>query len=124
MQIDALAAMTTSSTKPAASNEGFVLCLPGQKLDVSLLINKKKKFRNRGGRDGAMAAMRKLDEDGLGKLIMRKSKGSIRVSRVIVVGIVFVIAIVAVHVVVANFIHYNRHGISLKPKFQLIKMEN
>ena len=91
---------------------------------------KKKKFRNRGGRDGAMAAMRKLDEDGLGKLIMRKSKGSIRVSRVIV----FVIAIVAVHVVVVawedlgrcitNFIHYNRHGISLKPKFQLIKMEN
>ena len=71
MQIDALAAMTTSSTKPAA---GFVLCLPGQKLDVSLLINKKKKFRNRGGRDGAMAAMRKLDEDRLGKLIMRKSK--------------------------------------------------
>ena len=76
--------MTTSSTKPAASNEGFVLCLPGQKLDVSLIINKKK-FRNRGGRDGAMAAMRKLDEDGLGKLIMRKSKGSIRVSRVIAI---------------------------------------
>lgn len=37
--------------------------------------------RNRGGREGSMAAMRKLHEDGFGKLIMRKSKGSIRVSR-------------------------------------------
>lgn len=56
-----------------------MLCLPGKRLDVSWLINKKKKFRNRGGRDGAMAAMKNLELDGLGNLLPRKSKGSIQV---------------------------------------------
>ena len=42
-------------------------------------MNKKKKFRSKGGRDGAMAAMRQLEEEGLGELVLRKSKGSIKV---------------------------------------------
>ena len=38
-----------------------------------------KKFRSRGGRDGALTAMRQLEADDLGKLVLKKSKGSIKV---------------------------------------------
>ena len=55
------------------------MSLPGEVLDISVLVNKKKKFRSKGGRDGAMAAMRQLEEEGLGELVLRKSKGSIKV---------------------------------------------
>ena len=48
-------------------------------MDISILVKKKKKFRNKGGRDGAMVAMRQLEEEGLGELVLRKSKGSIKV---------------------------------------------
>lgn len=61
-------------------NEAFVLTLPGGVLDVSFLVNKKKKFRSKGGRDGAIGTMQKLEKDGLGKLVMKKSKGTIKVS--------------------------------------------
>ena len=64
---------------PQESNGAFVLTLPGKILDVSLFVNRKKKVRSRGGRDGALAAMRQLEEDGLGKLVLKKSKGSIKV---------------------------------------------
>ena len=72
--------MSTSPHPKCSSNESFVLLLPGRQLDVSSLVNKKKKFRNRGGRDGALSAMRKLEENGLGKLVVKQSKGSIKVS--------------------------------------------
>lgn len=68
-----------SNASSQQSNEAFVLALPGKTLNVSLLVNRKKKFRSRGGRDGALAAMRHLEEDGLGKLVLKKSKGSIKV---------------------------------------------
>ena len=42
-------------------------------------MNKKKKFRNRGGRDGAISAMQALQDDGMGKLVLKKSKGSVKV---------------------------------------------
>ena len=72
---------TSSSLHPkSSSNESFVLLLPGKQLDVSSLVNKKKKFRNRGGREGALLAMKKLEENGLGKLVVKQSKGSIKVS--------------------------------------------
>ena len=74
-----MATTTTAVAHTSVSNEALVLCLPGKKLDVSFLINKKKKFRNRGGRDGAMAAMRQLEKEGLGKLAVRNAKGSIKV---------------------------------------------
>ena len=50
---------------------------PGK--NVSWLINVKKKFRNRGGREGAFDAMKNLEKDGLGKLVLKTSKGSIQV---------------------------------------------
>ena len=56
-----------------------MLTLPGHCLDVSLLVNKQKKFRTRGGREGALSAMKNLEEKGLGKLVLKKSKGSIKV---------------------------------------------
>ena len=72
---------TSSSLRPkSSSNESFVLLLPGRQLDVSSLVNKRKKFRNRGGRDGALLAMKKLEENGLGKLVVKQSKGSVKVS--------------------------------------------
>lgn len=42
------------------SNETFVLSLPGKRLDVSLLVNKKRKFRTRGECDGALDAMKQM----------------------------------------------------------------
>ena len=59
------------------------MCLPGKTLDVSWLVNVKKKFRNRGGRDGALEAMKTLEEDGLGKLVLKKSKGSVKVGQLL-----------------------------------------
>ncbi len=61
-----------------------MLTIPGKSLDVSFLVNKKKKFRTRGGRDGALDAMRRLEENGMGKLVVKKSKGSIKVCSVYV----------------------------------------
>lgn len=69
--------------KPQLGNEAFVLTLPGDVLDVSLLVNKQKKFRTRNGRDGALAAMKNLEKDGLGKLVVKSSKGTVTVSQYI-----------------------------------------
>ena len=42
-------------------------------LDVSTLVNKDKKYRNRGGRNGTMIAMNQLEKDGLGTLKEKSS---------------------------------------------------
>ena len=68
----------TTSPRTMQTNEAFVLTLPGRCLDVSSLVNKKK-FRHRGGKDGALNAMRKLEECGMGRLVMKTSKGSMKV---------------------------------------------
>ena len=54
------------------SNQTFCLLLPGSVLDLSSLLQSKK-FRARGNKDGALAAMRALEADGLGKLLERGS---------------------------------------------------
>ena len=69
----------SSLSQNQSSNEAFVLSLPGKQLDVSSLVNKKKKFRSRGGRDGALSAMKSLEDNGLGKLVVKQCKGSIKV---------------------------------------------
>ncbi len=61
------------------SNEAFCLTLPGNLLDVSKLLNKEKKFRHRGNKEGALQAMRNLQEDGLGNLEEKQAKGSVKV---------------------------------------------
>ena len=67
------------------TTEAFVLTLPGKCLDVSTLVNIKKKFRNRGGREGALYAMRQLAKDGMGELKEKKNKGSVKVNIIIFV---------------------------------------
>ena len=72
------------------SNANFIVCNGAEHLyllfrdssylDVSTLVNKKKKFWYRGGKDGALNAMKNLEKSGLGKLVVKKSKGSIKVS--------------------------------------------
>ncbi len=61
------------------SNEAFCLTLPGNPLDLSILLNKEKKFRRRGGKDAALQALRNLEEDGLVKLEEKRAKGSVKV---------------------------------------------
>ncbi len=57
----------------------IVLFLPGAVLDVSLLVNVKKKFR--GNRTGAMEAMQKLENDNLGEMVVKKCKGQVKFCR-------------------------------------------
>jgi len=47
---------------------------------VSTLVNKEKKYRNRGGRNGAIKAMNQLEKDGLGTLKEKSSKGTVKVN--------------------------------------------
>ena len=56
-----------------------MLSLPEKRLDVSLLVSKKKMFHARGGRDGSLDAKKQLEEDGMEELAAKKSKGSIMV---------------------------------------------
>ena len=60
--------------------EGFCLTLPGKQLDLSVLL-KEKKFRHKGNKEGALRAMRILEEDGLGRLDEKKlsNKSSVKV---------------------------------------------
>lgn len=81
----AQAAIPSQICKPKGSSlstEAFTLTLPGKCLDVSYLCNKKKKYRTRGNTEGALEAMKKLEEKGLGKLILKSCKGSVKVSRI------------------------------------------
>lgn len=63
------------------SNEELILTLPGKCLDVSNIVTAQRKFRNRGGIEGALKTMRKLEQEGLGKLVPnKKTKRAVKVS--------------------------------------------
>ena len=49
------------------SNATYTLALPGRILDLSTLLSNKK-YRNQGNKVGALAAKKKLENDGLGKI--------------------------------------------------------
>lgn len=68
-----------SGVDSAKSLKAFILTIPGDILDVSFLVNKKKKFRNRGGRDAAIESMKELECEGMGKLVLKDSKGPVKV---------------------------------------------
>ena len=58
---------TVSKSSVSTSIEAFCLLLPGKNLVLSdLLLGKK--FRNRGGKVGALKAFRNLENDGFGAL--------------------------------------------------------
>ena len=65
-----------SKVQMPSSNEALCLTLPGNQLDLSALL-KDKKFRGRGNKEGALQAMRILEEDELGKLEEKQTKGSV-----------------------------------------------
>ena len=57
----------------------YCLLLPGRKLYLSPLLAMKK-FRNKGNKEGAIRAMHKLEDEGLGKvLIVSGSRGNSQV---------------------------------------------
>ena len=60
--------MQAASTKTHVSIEAFCLLLPGRELHLPSLLMAKT-FRNRGNKEGALAALRKLENDGLGTLV-------------------------------------------------------
>ena len=74
--------MTLAINLPKAlSNEAMILRLPGRDIDVSNIVNVKKKFRgSRGGIEGALSAMRSLQADGLGELLVKNKKRSVEVN--------------------------------------------
>ena len=59
-----------------------MLTMPGKTFDVSHIVNKKKWFRNRNGRDGAILAMKNLQRDGLGELREKGKRGSHKVKEI------------------------------------------
>ena len=61
------------------STEALILGLPGECLDVSYWVHKKRRFRHRGGIEGALQAMKNLQENGMGKLEQKSKKGSVKV---------------------------------------------
>ena len=74
--------MTPAINLPkASSNEAMILRLPGRDIDVSNIVNVKKKFRGSRGRiEGALSAMRSLQADGLGELLVKNKKRSVEVN--------------------------------------------
>lgn len=64
-----------SSDGGGMSTAAYCLQLPGVTLDLSTLLSGKK-FRNKGGKEGALAAMRLLKSDGLGTLHGHKLIGA------------------------------------------------
>lgn len=52
---------------PSLATATYCLTLPGKKLHLSSLLALKK-FRNKGNKDGAIAAFKQLELAGLGKL--------------------------------------------------------
>ena len=69
----------TANETQQESTEALILGLPGETLDVSYWVHKKRKFRHRGGIEGALHAMKNLQADGMGTLDQKKGKGSVKV---------------------------------------------
>ena len=69
----------TAKEPQQESTEALILGLPGESLDVSYWVHKKRRFRHRGGIEGALQAMKNLQEIGMGKLEQKKGKGSMKV---------------------------------------------
>lgn len=72
-------ACETAKEPQHESTEALILGLPGQSLDVSYWVHKKRRFRSRGGIEGALHAMKNLQENGMGRLEQKRGKGSVKV---------------------------------------------
>lgn len=68
-----------SSREQVSSNAGFTLCIDGKVLDITSL-NNNHKWRGRGNKEGAVAAIKELEKAGLGVVIEEKcSRGATKV---------------------------------------------
>lgn len=64
---------TVSTVSKSGSVAAYCLLLPGKVLNLSALLQAKK-FRGKGNKEGAVAAMEELHKAGLGKLISADSR--------------------------------------------------
>ena len=69
---------TDEPAKPVANPGGYVLLLPGKRLHITAL-NEKKKFRDMGNMQGAVDTITSLEQDGLGIVISTKTQGTAKV---------------------------------------------
>lgn len=69
---------TDEPAKPVANPGGYVLLLPGKRLHITAL-NEKKKFRDMGNKQGAVDTITSLEQDGLGIVISTKTQGTAKV---------------------------------------------
>lgn len=66
------------------NNATYTLLQPGKILDLSTML-KNKKYQNRGQKEGAVKAMKKLEADGLGRLKTKElHRGAAAVSHICV----------------------------------------
>lgn len=64
--------------KPISNPEGYMLLLPGKRLHITAL-NDKKKFRDMGNKPGAVNTINTLEQNGLGIVISTKAQGTTKV---------------------------------------------
>ena len=69
---------TDEPAKPVANPGGYVLLLPGKRLHITAL-NEKKKFRDMGNKQGAVDTITSLEQDGLGIVISTETQGTAKV---------------------------------------------
>ena len=69
---------TDEPAKPVANPGGYVLLLPGKRLHITAL-NEKRKFRDMGNKQGAVDTITSLEQDGLGIVISTKTQGTAKV---------------------------------------------
>ena len=89
----------TANEPQQESTEALVLSLPGQTLDVSYWVHKKRRFRHRGGIEGALQAMKNLQEDGMGKLEQKRGKGSVNAC----VSIQYIVCSTCFHIIYTEY---------------------
>ena len=79
-EAESLADTSWEEPAKAVSNPGgYVLLLPGKRLSITAL-NEKKKFRDMGNKQGAVDTITALEQDGLGIVITTKAQGTAKVS--------------------------------------------
>lgn len=92
---------TINNTKD--TNEKIILTEKGTCLDVSNMVNIKKKFRRtKATVDGVIASMKQLEEDGIGHLTPKKPKGKVKPNVIISLLTLLLKSVISISKVLAN----------------------
>ena len=78
MDLEVNVAGYEAGVNAAKNPEGYVLLLPGTTLFITAL-NEKKKFRDMGNKQGAVAAINNLERDDLGMVVSNTAQGTAKV---------------------------------------------